>query len=253
MPALCAPVVFAPRALSRAASVRGKRLTCNVKARLHKNARIASCSLPPRAQSSAAAAVPALEELLARLRRGEAPLDTLAFTLPMSETAAGNACITARLAVDDDDAATTRDVPADVLRAIQAHVLPVRSSVYLARVSDEESRPLPLAAPATVYQPGEPCVIIYIYPLEQTKWPEWVYETPPDGSVGLSVHDIVRCVAATYQVMYVAEACDRSRGSAADGRFGIWGHGVGELVLEGFSWVPTRVGGGGALLPTIVS
>jgi hypothetical protein len=93
-----------------------------------------------------------------------------------------------------------------------------------------------------------------------------VYETPSDAAAGLSLRDIVRCVVGTYRVMYAAEACAVGAEAHAarvgphclnrgrtDGPFGIWGHDLGDLVLEGFTWAPNVSGGGGALLPMIGS
>jgi hypothetical protein len=275
MAALCPRIVFAPRTLSCAASMRGSRqASCNTaKAlrapRLHKNAWFVRSALPLRAMSSSTAEVPTLEELLARLQRGEAPaggFDALAFTLPTSDAAS---CITARMmVVDDDDEDATRDVPAGVMRAIEAHVLPARPDVYMGSASDGELLHVvsggAAAAHEEIYPPGCPCVMLYIYPLADDA--VWVYDTPPDAGAGLSLRDVVRCVAATYKVIYAAEECAvgaeahaaragpriYNRG-ATDGPFGIWGHDLGELVLESFSWAPRVEGSGGALLPSIGS
>jgi hypothetical protein len=224
--------------------------------------------------SEASSAVPTLEELLARLQRGEAPAggydsgyDTLAFTLPTSD-ASSPARITARMATRNDHAVA---VPPEVMRAIEAHVLSFRGCVHLESATEEELSRAEnnVGAAPPVFPAGFPCVILYIYPLDDAKSPDWVYETAPHGggAQGLALRDIVRCIAATYKVMYAAEAC--AVGAAAhaarvgpgvlnrgrtEGPFGIWGHDLGDLVLEGFTWAPNADGGGGgALLPMIGS
>jgi hypothetical protein len=275
MAALCAPVVVAPRTLPHAASAVRSRLACTaVKARcwpprLCKSARFPRCSsLSPRATSSdAAAGVPTLEELMARLQRGEAPaggFDALAFTLPTSR---GEKRITARIAPADHAEAATRDVPPDVMRAIEAHVLRVRPDLYLASATEDEiSSIVNVISDAfkEIYPPGVPCAILYVYLLDGSY--VWVYDTPPDGGVGLCLRDIVRCIVATYRVIYEAEACAvgaeahaaragprlYNRG-ATEGPFGIWGHDLGDLVLEGFEWAQRQDGSGGALLPSMGS
>ena len=104
---------------------------------------------------------------------------------------------------------------------------------------------------------------MYIYPLSEGKSPDYLYSSP----AGLSARDVARCIVATYRVIYAAEraavgaAAHEARAGAislnrgkTNGPFGIWGHDLGDLVLEGFTWAPSAdKSRGGALLPLIGS
>ena len=200
---------------------------------------------------------PPLDELLARLKRGEAPAK-LDFSIPLS----GGKRITAHIA-ERGDPAPSMVPPAAVMRAINTHVLSYRGDMYLATATEEQ---LSRVAAPTVFPAGFPCVILYLYPLDLDKHlPEWVYETT--SPEGLSLRDIVRCIVATYKVIYAAEECavgaeahaaragprSLNRGRT-NGPFGIWGHDLRDLVLEGFDWSPLTDGSGArALLPMIGS
>lgn len=204
--------------------------------------------------------VPSCDELLASLKRGEVPargFDALKFTLPGSGTHAPR--IEARM-VQANDPADNPPVPAAVMRTIEKHLLHFGGEVHLESVTEDELGGLPTT---TAYPAGFPAVMLFQYPLRPNVGFDWVYET--ESPSGLTVRDIARCIAATYRVMYAAEeAAVRTEAHAAragssslnrgqtDGPFGIWGHDLDDLVLEGFTWAPNS-SGGGAILPLIGS
>lgn len=205
--------------------------------------------------------VPTCEELVASLKRREVPpggFEEMAFTLPGSGADAPR--IEARMARADDPA-TSMAVPAALKRAIETHLLGLGGCIHLESVTEEQLGVLPTT---TVYPAGFPMVILYIYPFKLNAGIDWVYETPsPDG---LTVRDIVRCIASTYRVMYAAEEAavgpeaHAARASSfmlnrgrTDGPFGIWGHDLRDLVLQGFTWAPNVNNSGGAILPRIGS
>jgi hypothetical protein len=170
--------------------------------------------------------------------------------------------ITAHIAARGDPA-LTRPLPAAVQHALAAHVLSYQAGLYLESATEELSQSVP-STPA-VFPAGVACVMLYIYPLTEAKSPQWVYETA--APAGLALRDLVRCVVASYRVIYAAEACAvgaeahaaRVGGMSANrgrtnGPFGIWGHDLGDLVLEGFDWAPSADrSGAGALMPSISS
>ena len=90
----------------------------------------------------------------------------------------------------------------------------------------------------------------------------FVFEAP----CGLCMADVVRCTVAMYHIIYAAEEaavgpvlgqgggtpCDRARKSrdVKTGPYGIWGHALCDLVLEGgFIYVPFSSDDGEVLGP----
>jgi hypothetical protein len=142
----------------------------------------------------ASADVPTCEELLETLRTRGMPadgVDALAFTLP--GTGEGAPRITARPASAED---ATTAVPADVMEAIEQHVLSCCEYVHFASATEAD---LAAFSTARVYPADFPAVILYIYPLAQDKGTDWAYKTP--APEGLSVRDLARCITATYRVI----------------------------------------------------
>lgn len=208
-------------------------------------------------------ATPSLEELLAQLSRGEVPAcgyKALSFTIPPGSGDAAR--ITARMGYKNDPACSM-DVPAAVKATIQQKLLPVSCCVDIATLTEEE---LASFSTDTIYPAGFPMVVLYIYPFGDgaSGGADWVYET--ESPQGITLRDIVRCIAATYRVMYAAEEAAVGKEAHAaragphilnrgrtEGPFRIWGHDLRDLVLEGFTWAPNVKGGGGAVLPMIGS
>ena len=205
----------------------------------------------------ATAAPSPLEELLARLRAHGMPAggaDALAFTLPGSGEGAPR--ITAAPARAGRPPAP---VPPALMKAIETHVLSCNPCLYLEGATEAD---LAGFSTSVVYPANHPAVILYIYPLSEGKSPEYEYTSP----AGLSARDIARCIAATYRVIYAAECAAVGEAAHAaraggicinrgrtNGPFGIWGHDLRDLVLEGFTWARAADGSGGALLPLIGS
>jgi hypothetical protein len=192
----------------------------------------------------ASAEPPTLEELLESLRTRGMPAGgvfALEFTLPGSGEGAPR--IVAKTCGSYKDEPPPA-VPPEVMEAIGTHLLGCSACVYLEKATEADFSEL---SSATVFPANFPATIFYIYPLGESKGPDYRYVSP----AGLSARDIARCVAATYHVIYAAECAavgeeahkKRAGGNCmnrgtTDGPFGIWGHDLRDLVLEGFLWAP---------------